>query len=216
MKLTYNSTREELIIPEYGRNVQQMVKHAVSISDREERNKCARAIINIMGQLFPHLRDVDDFRHKLWDHLFVMSEFKLDVDAPYPVPTAETFQAKPRRVRYPQSDIKYGHYGKTVEDLIAKAIETTDEAERKEFTLAIANLMKRNFVMWSQGSVKDEVILADLKNLSKGKLQVADPAELVDTNKLIQQANATSTNSNSGPKKGKKSGSRNKSRKKRN
>lgn len=215
MKLTYNSTREELIIPEYGRNVQQMVKHAVSIPDREERNKCARAIITIMGQLFPHLRDVDDFRHKLWDHLFVMSEFKLDVDAPYPVPTPDTFNAKPRRVKYPQSNIRYGHYGKTVEDLIAKAVETTDEQERKEFTLAIANLMKRNFITWSQGSVKDEVILADLKSLSKGKLDTDNIGELTDTNKLIQQTTTTSS-SNSNSKKGKKSGSRNKSRKKRN
>ena len=113
--MIYNTQRPKLIIPEYGRNVQNMVDHAVSVEDREERNKVAHSIIDVMGNLNPHLRDVPDFKHKLWDHLFIMSDFKLDVDSPYPKPTPESFQEKPRRVTYPENGIRYRHYGRTIE-----------------------------------------------------------------------------------------------------
>ena len=112
--MDYNTSLPHMIIPEYGRNIQKMIDFAVSVEDREERNKVAQAIINVMGQLNPHLRDVTDFKHKLWDHIFIISDFKLDVDSPYPKPTRETFQTKPERVMYPSNDIRYKHYGKTV------------------------------------------------------------------------------------------------------
>jgi hypothetical protein len=188
MKLTYNSTRPDLKIAEYGRSIHQMVAHCVSIEDREERNKCARSIIKTMGNLFPQLRDVEDFNHKLWDHLHVMSDFKLDVDSPYPKPSPESFESKPKKVAYPDSKIKLGHYGKTIEKLIDEIIALEDEEERKKATVSIANLMKRTYVVWNQNSVKDVVIASDLEKLSGGKLKLENPEEdLEDTNKVMQQ-----------------------------
>lgn len=188
MKLTYNSTRAELKIAEYGRSIHQMVDHCVSIEDREERNKCARSIIKTMGNLFPQLRDVEDFNHKLWDHLHVMADFKLDVDSPYPKPAPESFESKPKKVLYPNSRIKLGHYGKTIEKLIDEVVALEDEEEKKKATVSIANLMKRTYVVWNQNSVKDVVIASDLEKLSGGKLKLENPEEdLEDTNKVMQQ-----------------------------
>lgn len=169
--MDYNTSLPKMIIPEYGRNIQKMIDFAITVQDREERNKVARAIIDVMGQLNPHLRDVTDFKHKLWDHIFIISEFKLDVDSPYPKPTAETFQTKPDRVLYPSNDIRYKHYGKTVERIIAKAREYPDGEEKNVLTEQIANLMKRSYLNWNRDSVNDEVILKQLEELSKGELK---------------------------------------------
>ena len=108
--MEYNTTRNHLILPEYGRNVQNMIAHAMELGDRDERNRAAQAIIEVMGQLNPHLRDEDDYRHKLWTHLFVMSDFKLDVDSPYPIPTRDVINLKPERLAYPQKNPKYRFY----------------------------------------------------------------------------------------------------------
>jgi hypothetical protein len=192
MKLTYNSARPELKIPEYGRSIHQMVEHCMSIEDREERNRCARAIIKIIGNLFPQLRDVEDYNHKLWDHLHVMSDFELDVDSPYPKPAPETFQSKPRALSYPKNDIKLGHYGKTIEKLIDEVIAIEDEEERQKAAVSMANLMKRTYVVWNRNSVRDEVIAADLQKLSKGKLKLENPEEDLDsTKKVMQQMGVT-------------------------
>jgi len=188
MKLTYNSTRPDLKIPEYGRSIHRMVAHCVSIEDKEEQNRCARAIIKIMGNLFPQLRDVEDYNHKLWDQLHVMSDFQLDVDSPYPKPTAESFQSKPKKVEYPKNDIKLGHYGKTIEKLLQEVVEIKDDEERQKATVSMANVMKRAYVVWNQNSVKDEVIASDLQKLTKGKLKLENPEEdLESTQKVIQQ-----------------------------
>lgn len=188
MKLTYNSTRPDLKIPEYGRNIQQMVEHCVSIEDREERNRCARAIIKIMGNLFPQLRDVEDYNHKLWDQMHVMSDFKLDVDSPYPIPTRESFEEKPGRMGYPQHDIKYGHYGRTIERVIEAAAKLEDPEERQKAAVSIGNMMKRTYVVWAQTSVKDEVIAGDLKKLSGGVLVLENPEkDLDDTRDVVRQ-----------------------------
>lgn len=188
MKISYNSSRPDLMLPEYGRSIHNMVNHCVQIEDREERNRCARAIITIMGNLFPYLRDVDDFKHKLWDHLYIMSDFKLDVDSPYPKPARETFQEKPRQVEYPSGKIKYGHYGKTIEAIIEKVMAEEDKEKRDELAISVANLMKRTYVVWNQNSVKDEVIASDLLKLSDGKLQIENPEEaLASTKEVMQQ-----------------------------
>src|SRR5688500_20127080 len=129
--MEYNSSRPRLIIPEYGRSIQKMIYYAVSLEDREERNKIAKAIIGVMGQLNPHLRDVNDFKHKLWDHLFIISDFKLDVDSPYPIPSREILTSKPDRINYPTNDIRFKHYGKTIEMLIDKA-QTLEEKKMKK------------------------------------------------------------------------------------
>ncbi|HKK39140.1 MAG TPA: DUF4290 domain-containing protein [Cryomorphaceae bacterium] len=188
MKLTYNSTRPDLKILEYGRSVHTMVAHCVSIEDREERNRCARSIIKTMGNLFPQLRDVEDFNHKLWDQLHVMSDFKLDVDSPYPKPSPESFQSKPKKVSYPKNDIRLGHYGKTIENLIKEVVQIEDPEERQKAAISMANVMKRAYVVWNQNSVKDEVIASDLQKLSNGKLKLENPEEdLESTHKVIQQ-----------------------------
>jgi len=187
MKLTYNSTRPDLKISEYGRSIHNMVAHCVTIEDKEERNRCARAIIKTMGNLFPQLRDVEDFNHKLWDHLHVMSDFQLDVDSPYPKPSPESFESKPKKVGYPKNDIRLGHYGKTIEDLLEKVLLIEDDEERQKATISMANVMKRTYVVWNQNTVRDEVIASDLQKLSKGKLKLENPEkDLESTQKVIQ------------------------------
>jgi hypothetical protein len=186
--MDYNTDLPQLIIPEYGRNIQKMLDFAITVADREERNKVARAIIDVMGQLNPHLRDVTDFKHKLWDHLFIISDFKLDVDSPYPKPTRETFQTKPELLKYPHKDIRYKHYGKTVEQIIEKAKEFPEGDEKNELVSQIANLMKRSYLNWNRDSVNDEVIIKQLEELSKGQLH-ADASALKSTQTFVPRNN---------------------------
>ena len=185
--MEYNTSLPHMIIPEYGRNIQKMIDFAISVEDREERNRVAQAIINVMGQLNPHLRDVTDFKHKLWDHIFIISDFKLDVDSPYPKPTRETFQTKPDKVSYPSNDIRYKHYGKTVERIIAKAKDFKEGDEKNALVEQIANLMKRSYLTWNRDSVNDEVILKHLDELSKGELKLADASALRSTQAFVQR-----------------------------
>lgn len=199
--MEYNTSLPKMIIPEYGRNIQKMIDFAMTVKDREERNKVARAIIDVMGQLNPHLRDVTDFKHKLWDHIFIISDFKLDVDSPYPLPTAETFQTKPDRVAYPSNDIRYKHYGKTVERIIAKGKEYPAGAEKDALVEQIANLMKRSYLTWNRDSVNDEVILKQLEELSKGQLKLADISLLRSTQTFVPRNTNTNTQSSGGGKK---------------
>lgn len=187
--MEYNTSLPKMIIPEYGRNIQKMIDFAITVADKEERNKVARAIIDVMGQLNPHLRDVTDFKHKLWDHLFIISEFKLDVDSPYPRPTPETFQTKPELLKYPSNDIRYKHYGKTVERIIEKAKEYPEGDERNALVEQIANLMKRSYLNWNRDSVNDEVILKQLSELSKGQLKLADNSSLRSTQAFVPRNN---------------------------
>ncbi len=190
--MEYNTSLPKMIIPEYGRNIQKMIDHAITVTDREERNRVAQSIINVMGQLNPHLRDVTDFKHKLWDHIFIISEFRLDVDSPYPKPTAETFQTKPDRVSYPSGDIRYKHYGKTVEHLIEKAKQYPEGDEKNVLVEQIANLMKRSYLNWNRDSVNDEVIIKQLTELSKGQLQLADASALRSTQTFVPRTPAVS------------------------
>ncbi len=193
MKITYNSLRPDLALPEYGRNIHNMVEHATTIADREERNRCVRTIISTMGNLFPLLRDTEDYRHKLWDHIYIMSDFKLDVDSPYPRPSRETFEEKPKKVPYPQGEIKFGHYGKTIERIINDAsLEGNDEL-RAKMALSIGNLMKRTYVQWNPNGVRDEVIAGDLKLLSKGRLIVENPSEFTSLNQILQTVGPINT-----------------------
>ena len=141
--LEYNSERPLMIIPEYGRHIQKLVDHCLALETKEERDKMAKAIVDVMGNLQPHLRDVPDFKHKLWDHLFIMSNFQLDVDSPYPMPEREKLAEKPARMPYPTGTIKFGHFGKTVEKLIAIACEMEEGDERLALTKTIANMMKK-------------------------------------------------------------------------
>lgn len=181
----YNTRRPQMVIPEYGRNIQKMVEHAINTEDRAERNKIANAIISVMGQLNPHLRDIADFKHKLWDHLFIISDFKLDVDSPYPLPDRAVIFEKPQRMSYPSFDNRYKHYGKTIVDLIDQTILLPDGDEKVALVAIIANLMKKTYLNFNQDSVNDEQIIQDLKLLSKGQLKVEDSFELVSTNEFL-------------------------------
>ena len=176
--MEYNTQLERLILPEYGRNIQGMIKYCCSIQDREERNLCAKAIIQVMGQLNPHLRDSADYTHKLWDHIFIISEFKLDVDSPYPIPSPESFQEKPERLTYPKGKIRYKHYGKTIEDIIKKAKELPEGPERNELTRQIANHLKKSYYNWNKDSITDDVVIKNLNELSGGELKLDENASL--------------------------------------
>ncbi|MEY5132884.1 MAG: hypothetical protein RLZZ198_888 [Bacteroidota bacterium] len=184
--MEYNTTRGKLILPEYGRNVQNMIAHAMEISDRKERNRAAQAIIEVMGQLNPHLRDVDDFRHKLWTHLFVMSDFNLEVDSPYEIPKAESLQEKPKLMAYPKSKIRYGHYGKYTQEILESAKDITKEDEREFLKNTMANFMKKQFLSHNNDTVENHVIADQLKELSKGDLVLENPDELMNTNVLLR------------------------------
>ena len=178
MNFDYNTTRNELILAEYGRNVQNMVKYIIELPDREERNKYAQAVIDLMGFLNPHLRDVADFKHKLWDHLHIISGYQIDVDSPYPKPTPEAALVKPDHIGYPQQKIKYKHYGKTVEVMIEKA-KAVDEPERRAAMVqGIANFMKMAYVTWNKDSVADETIFKNFRELSGGQLELDDNVNL--------------------------------------
>lgn len=182
--MEYNTQLPKLEIPEYGRNIQVMIEHCVTIEDRDERNKCAKAIIQIMGQLNPHLRDISDFTHKLWDHLFVISKFRLDVDSPYPRPSAETFATKPQNVPYPATKMKYKHYGKTIERIIDAAKTYEEGAEKKELTRLIANHLKKSYVNWNKDSVTDDVIFKQFKEMTNNELVIDETSALTHANEL--------------------------------
>lgn len=182
--MEYNTQLPQLIIPEYGRNIQVMIEHCITIEDRDERNKCARAIIQVMGQLNPHLRDISDFTHKLWDHLFVISKFRLDVDSPYPLPNPESFVTKPKTVSYPASKMKYKHYGKTIERIIDVAKTYEEGAEKKELTRLIATHLKKSYVNWNKDSVTDDVIFKQFKEMTNNELSIDETTVLTHANEL--------------------------------
>jgi len=187
----YNSTRNKLILSEYGRNVQNMVKYIVALPTKEERNRYAQVVIDLMGFLNPHLRDVADFKHKLWDHLHIISDFQIDVDSPYPKPSMEAIHLKPEPLKYPHQRIRYKHYGKTIELMIEKAKSIDDPDRKRHMVQAVANFMKMAYVQWNKDSVTDEMILNDLYMLSGGTLKLE---ENVNLNKVEYRANTHSNN----------------------
>jgi hypothetical protein len=183
----YNTSRTHLALPEYGRNIQRMVDIIMATEDRAERNRLAQALINVMGNLNPHLRDIHDFKHKLWDHLAIMSDFKLDIDYPYDVPVPETFQEKPKIVEYPQSPIRFKHYGKILQRMTEYACNLEEGEERKALVQVVANHMKKSFLTWNRDSVDDQVIFNDLQTLSKGKLSFDETIKLEDTREILNK-----------------------------
>ena len=184
--MNYNTTRDALILPEYGRNVQRMIKYAIGIEKRDERNKAANAIIELMGQLNPHLRDVEDFRHKLWTHLFLMSDFKLDVDSPYEIPKIENLQEKPKKVNYPSSKFKYGHYGKYTSKILKESANIKKEEENEFLTRSMANFMKKQYLMHNNDAVENNLIAENLHELSDGNLTLENPDSLTPTSSLLK------------------------------
>jgi hypothetical protein len=180
MGYDYNTSRGKLILPEYGRNIQKMVEYIMTVEDRDERNRLAHAVIIIMGNMNPHLRDINDFKHKLWDHLAIMSDFQLDIDYPYEIPRPEEFTEKPRRVSYNDNEIKYRHYGRIVESLIEEAVKLPPGEDKDTLTKLIANHMKKSYLAWNRDSVTDEIIFNDLYALSNKQLVVKEGWRLSD------------------------------------
>lgn len=178
MNMEYNTSRGKLIIPEYGRHIQKLIDYAVSLEDREERNRMARAIVNVMGQLNPQLRDITDFKHKLWDHLFFISDFKLDVDSPYEKPSALTYRVKPQRVTYPEHNIRYRHYGGVIEQMVREVAELEDGPKKDQLIVNLANFMKMLYVNWNKDSVTDAEIFSHIRELSNGKIAISDDTRL--------------------------------------
>jgi Domain of unknown function (DUF4290) len=185
MNYDYNTQRKRMALPEYGRNVQKMVDHIKTIEDREERNRAAKTIIQIMGNLNPQIRDVGDFKHKLWDHLALIADFDLDIDSPFPPPEPSKFIEKPRLIPYRQGDIRYLHYGRIIELMIDAASEMEDGEEKEYLTNLIVNQMKKSYITWNRAQVSDEVIIGDLKLLSAGKLKITDGVKILEVKELL-------------------------------
>lgn len=190
----YNTVRDQMRIAEYGRTIQKMVAHAKTIVDRDERNRAAKAIIRVMGQVNPTLKNTEDLTHKLWDHMFMIADFDLDVDSPYPMPSPEQFKEGPERIAYSETEIKERHYGRIIMKMIAQLAEEPDEQKRLTSAIAAANAMKAAYVKWNRDSVEDVLIIKDLKRLSGGRVdlpadtQLGRPQDLVDTS-MQQSAN---------------------------
>lgn len=172
--MQYNTQQKRLPLPEYGRSIQNMVDHALTIEDRAERQRCANTIVNIMGGMFPHLRDVPDFKHKLWDHLAIMSDFKLDIDYPFEIVRKDNLETRPSKIPYPSTRIRYRHYGRSLEVLIKKACELPEGDEKQNLVALVCNHMKKDYMAWNKDQVDDQKIAEDLYELSEGKLQLTD------------------------------------------
>lgn len=204
--LEYNSQRSPLIIPEYGRHLQKLIDQLIQIEDREERNKAAKYVISVMGTLNPHLRDVPDFQHKLWDQLFIMADFNLDVDSPYPIPSREALSLRSAHLDYPQNFPKYRFYGNNIKYMIDVAISWEEGEMKSALILVIANHMKKSYLSWNKETVEDEVIFQHLYELSEGKInllksneELSNSQSLIKVNKKVSnkaQFNNQNKNSN--------------------
>lgn len=185
LNMDYNTARKKLILAEYGRNVQNMVEYTLTIEDREKRTRAAKSIVQAMSQLNPVAVENEDYWQKLWDQLYIVSDFRLDVDSPYPKPTVEVLNLKSEKLKYRDKNFRYGHYGKNIEKIINKASEIEDSAEKAIFVEAIANHLKKTYLTWNRDSVNDEVIHNHLAELSGGKLKVSDETQLQNTNDIL-------------------------------
>jgi hypothetical protein len=197
----YNTDRGFMQISEYGRNIQKMVEVAVAEPDRDKRNRLAGALIQLMGMLNPHLRDVADYKHKLWDHLFVISDFKLDVDSPYPIPTRESIAIKPDMMKYPQRRIRYRFYGKNIEQMIERAGEMPEGPTKAGFINLIGSFMKQACKNWNEEQLSDEEILSHLELLSEGRIRLSTEED-VQFNALQNQHRGGNRNFRQGSNQG--------------
>ena len=174
--LDYNTQREKLLLPEYGREVQKMIEHAVSLTDRAERLRCAKSIVKLMATKVPQIRENADYQQTLWDHLYLMSHKELDIDWPYDVSGAEKIHNKPLPVKMPQQQIRLRHYGRLVEELFDKLKTMPEGTERDALARETANQMKRDLVLWGHGSTEDEKVIGDLARFTDGIIQL-DPSK---------------------------------------
>ncbi|WP_086478144.1 MULTISPECIES: DUF4290 domain-containing protein [Arenibacter] len=210
--LEYNTERSKLIIPEYGRHFQKMVDYAVSIEDDEERDRIAKAIISVMGNIQPHLRDVPDFHHKLWDQLFIMSDFKLNVTSPFPITSKESLQRRPDPLGYPQNFPKYRFYGNNIKRMIDVAVKWEKGDKRDGLEYAIANHMKKCYLNWNKDTVDDKIIFKHLYELSDGQIDLAKGGENLTESGQFLKNRVAKTSRTSSSKKSQRNHSRGKKR----
>lgn len=185
--MDYNTARGKLIMPEYGRNIQNMAALVTKIEDRDERNAAAQTLVDVMGNLYPYLRDIPDFKHKLWDHLAIMTDFKLDIDYPYELPTASILTSKPDRVPYNNTPLRFRHYGKMVEQMIKQACKFPEGEERDMLIRMIADHMKKAYLQWNKDSVSDQTIIEDFRIMSNGELLIPEGFQFADIKDLLGQ-----------------------------
>jgi hypothetical protein len=183
--MEYNTQKSKLIIAEYGRNLQQMAKDCANIEDRELRTRTAEFIVNVMAQMNPKVKESGDYRQKLWDHLHIMADFKLDVDSPYPPPSQEVLLFSHKQIKYQQGNIRYRHYGKNIELMIDKAVTFDEGPEKEALIKTIANHLKKSYLNWNRNSVDDDVILKNLAELSGNRLQLSEEHKLSHTNEIL-------------------------------
>jgi len=174
----YNSQKSQLVMSEYGRNVHQLIDLAILEQDIEKRSRMVKGIIELMGQLNPHLRNIEDYRHKLWDHLFLISDFKLEVESPYPLPQKEILLARPEPLEYPKGRLKHRSYGENILKLVEKAKATEDPQKKEALSKVIANYIKVVHTNWIKENVSDEQVKNELSTLSEGELQLSDSSQL--------------------------------------
>tara|TARA_Y100000589_G_scaffold22637_2_gene18779 strand:- start:1853 stop:2470 length:618 start_codon:yes stop_codon:yes gene_type:complete len=186
--MKYNTELSKLIIPEYGRHIHQIIDSLSLIKDRKKRNEQTEIVIQIMGNLNPHLRDVNDFKHKLWDHLFIMSDYKLDVDSPYPIPVKKEKKERPAKINNTQGTVKYRHYGKFVIDMLKKISDLKNEENKNYLIISIANQMKRSYINWNKSNVLDDVIFSEIEQISNGKIKIPENTVL-DNIQIYQKQN---------------------------
>ena len=172
--MTYNTEKEQITISEYGRCIQEMIKKLPDIEDRKQRTEAAKYIISVMVQMNPQVKESSDYEHKLWDHLYIISGFNLNVDSPYAPPRKETHKKRPQHIGYQNNHIKYGHYGQYIVKMIEAAAQVEDEEMREALAQSLANQMKRNYLEWNKSVVSDQVILDDLKTISGGRLVITE------------------------------------------
>lgn len=198
--MEYNTRQKKLPLPEYGRSVQKMVDHALTIEDREERQQCATTIVEIMGSMFPNTRNLPDHERKLWDHLAIMSDFMLDIDYPFEVIKKEEFYVAPQRVPYQTGEIKNRHYGRIVESMIEHACTLEEGEERDQLVELILVQMKKNYITWNKDGVEDKKIFEDLRLYTKGAIDITDREIRINQGSTPRSNNGKRNNNNNGKK----------------
>ncbi len=172
--MDYNTQREKLLMPEYGRHVQDMINYVKNLPDKEKRNEQINAVVQVMGTLNPQLRDINDFKHKLWDHVHIISDFEIDIDSPYPTPTRETLSAKPDSIPLQKTPVKAMHYGRNIQNMIEVIAQREDDEVKTFMIKTLASYMKQQYLIWNKDSVSEETIFNDIYKLSDGRITVPE------------------------------------------
>jgi hypothetical protein len=196
--MDYNTQRKKLALPEYGRSIHKMVDWVTTIADRDERNKQIRAVIAVMGNMNPHLRDVNDFKHKLWDHVHIMSDFKIDIDSPFPIPTKESFNTPIHIIPYASSPIRVRHYGRNIQQMIEMMAKSKDSEIKEKSLIMLANHMKKSYVTWNKETVSDDIIFRDIEYLSGGRIRMPENFKLSPAYNLNTNTTMPSTTKSNG------------------